>query len=40
MEQESRGSEKPEITEEDVKEFCRKRCLHIVTNDFFNKMME
>ena len=28
----------PEITEEAVKEYCRKRCLTIVTNDYFHKL--
>ena len=27
-----------EITEDDVKEFCRKRCLRVVTSDLYNKM--
>ena len=29
----------PEITEDDVKEYCRKRCLIVVTSDFYDEMM-
>lgn len=28
----------PEITEDDVKEYCRKRCLIVVTSDFYGEM--
>lgn len=31
-------SAQPEITEDDVKEFCRKRCLIVVTSDFYDEM--
>ena len=31
-------SAQPEITEDDVKEYCRKRCLVVVTSDFYNAM--
>ena len=30
---------KPEITENDVIEYCRKRCLVVVTRDFYNEMI-
>ena len=30
----------PEITEEDVKEYCRKRCLKIITSDLYHEMQE
>ena len=29
-----------EITEESVKEYCRKRCLMVVTGDFYDEMMK
>lgn len=32
-------SAQPEITEDDVKEYCRKRCLIVVTSDFYDEMM-
>lgn len=32
-------SVEPEITEDDVKEYCRKRCLIVVTSDFYDEMM-
>jgi hypothetical protein len=28
----------PEVTEEAVKDYCRKRCLTILTNDYFHKL--
>ena len=28
----------PEITMEEVREFCRKRCLTVITNDFYNSL--
>ena len=31
-------SAQPEITEDDVKEYCRKRCLIVVTSDFYDEM--
>ena len=31
-------SAQPEITEDDVKEYCRKRCFIVVTADFYNEM--
>ena len=31
---------RPEITEEAVKEYCRKRCLIVVTSDFYAEMMK
>ena len=30
----------PDITEEDVKEYCRKRCLKIITSDLYHEMQE
>ena len=33
-------SAQPEITEDDVKEYCRKRCLIVVTSDFYEEMMK
>lgn len=32
-------SAQPEITEDDVKEFCRKRCLIVVTSDLYDEMI-
>lgn len=32
-------SARPEVTEEAVKDYCRKRCLTILTNDYFYKLM-
>lgn len=32
------GSAQPEVTEEAVKDYCRKRCLTILTNDYFHKL--
>ena len=31
-------SAQPEITEDDVKEYCRKRCLIVLTSDLYNEM--
>jgi hypothetical protein len=31
-------SAQPEVTEEAVKDYCRKRCLTILTNDYFHKL--
>ena len=31
-------SAQPEVTEEAVKDYCRKRCLTILTNDYFYKL--
>lgn len=33
-------SAQPEITEDDVKEYCRKRCLIVVTSNFYEEMMK
>ena len=33
-------SAQPEITEDDVKEYCRKRCLIVVTSDLYDEMMK
>ena len=33
-------SAQPEITEDDVNEYCRKRCLIVVTSDFYKEMMK
>ena len=33
-------STQPEITEDDVKEYCRKRCLIVVTSDLYDEMMK
>ena len=30
----------PEITEDDVKEFCKKRCWIVVTSDFYDEMIQ
>ena len=32
-------SVQPEVTEEAVKDYCRKRCLTILTNDYFYKLL-
>ena len=33
-------SAQPEITEDDVKEYCRKRCWIVVTSDLYDEMMK
>ena len=33
-------SAQPEITEEDVKEYCKKRCLIVVTSEFYDEMIK
>lgn len=33
-------SAQPELSEYDVKEYCRKRCLMIITSDFYDEMVK